>query len=60
MISMEQIPALLTTNSTSNYIRIIASLDEKVDQTEVCLKSTALQYMITLSKWLFFNKLKDF
>ena len=40
-MSMEQIPVLLTTNSTSNYIRNFASLDEKVDQTEVCLKPTA-------------------
>lgn len=30
---MEQIPALLTANSASNYIRISASLDEKLDQT---------------------------
>lgn len=39
---MEQILALLTENLTSNYVENFAGCDEKVDQTEVCLKSISL------------------
>lgn len=44
MISMAQMPALSMANSTCNYIGNFESLDKKVDQIEVCLKSTALHY----------------
>lgn len=47
---MGQIPALATANSAGNYIRISASLDEKLDQTEICLKSKAVHGMITFSE----------
>lgn len=47
---MEQIPVLLTENSTSNYVENFAGHNEEVDQSEVCLKSIALYYMITFSK----------
>lgn len=36
---MEQIFALLTANLTSNYVENFAGRDEKIDQTEVRLKS---------------------
>lgn len=54
---MEQILALLTANSTSNYIGNFASCEEKVDQNEVCWKLIALHYMITFSKsWFLINE----
>lgn len=57
---MEQILALCSENSTSSYIGNFASCDEKVDQTEDCLNSITLHYMIDyLLKMIIFIKWTD-